>query len=286
MKNLTLITLIFTFSAQAQDLKKISEILESRPEPIVDCGLETKTPNIKKGEVKIAYDCADFPVPEKKVDKELISFYESEDPSLIIRSRVNLKDPTEKDVTIKFRPKAGEKIALEKLLYESLKQKSDAAKEAARADGSKETLEMKCEADVSFGPKYVDSCSLTTTTDDLTTDHQAFAQMSAGHEVKNKLGEYKSTKIDAQSWKVPVAAFAKGASVERWDVKNSKGESLCILELSAKFEVPEDPKADLSERVKKGADEALLKLQAAFPDKKLAKEQGNKTGKALEFAKK
>ena len=286
MKNLTFITLIFSLSAQAQDLKQISKILDSKAEPIVDCGLETKTPNIKKGEVKIAYLCDDFPVPEKKVDKELITFYESEDPNLIIRSRVNKKDPTEKDVTVKFRPNAGEKIALEKLLYESLKEKSDAAKEAAKADGSKEALELKCEADVSFGPKYVDSCSLTTTTDDLTADHQAFAQMSAGKEVKKNLSSYQSTKIDAQSWKIPVPAFAKGASVERWDVKNSKGESLCILELSAKFEVPEDPKADLSERVKKGADEALEKLQAAFPGKLPAKEQGNKTGKALEFAKK
>lgn len=286
MKNLTIITLALSLSAQAQDLKQITKVLESNPGPIVECGLETKTPNIKKGEVKIAYECADFPVPQKKVDQELISFYESEDPNLIIRSRVNKKDPSEKDVTVKFRPDAGKKIELEKLLYESLKDKSDAAKEEARANGGKEALELKCESDVSLGPKYVDSCSLTTTTSDLTRDHQAFAQMSAGHEVKKRLSDYKSIKIDAQSWKVPVASFAKAVSIERWDVKNSRGESLCILEVSAKFEVAEDPKSNLPVRLKKGAVEALLKLQAAFGNKRPAKEQGNKTGRAMEFVRK
>ena len=36
-----------------------------------------KAPVIKKGEVKIAYDCASFPVPEKGLENEVISFYET-----------------------------------------------------------------------------------------------------------------------------------------------------------------------------------------------------------------
>lgn len=239
-------------------------------EPL-DCGIEATTPAIRKGEVKIAYACADFPVPELNVEKEVISFYD-EKSGLILRSRVSKDDPAQKDVTIKFRPKdQSGAIELEKLLYESIKEHPG----------------FKCEADVSYGEsgnKNVNSCSLTTDTDDLTNEHQAFAQMTTGQSVKKSLSEFEVVRIESQSWKVKHASFEKGLSIERWDVKNKQGQELCILEVSAKFEVPKDPKADLPERLKASADAAMAKLLDASPDKKPHSQQGNKTGRALSFA--
>jgi len=80
------------------------------------------------------------------------------------------------------------------------------------------------------------------------------------------------------------ASFEKGLSIERWDVKNKQGQELCILEVSAKFEVPKEPQTDLPERLKASADEAMGKLLAATPDKKPDAHQGNKTARALSFA--
>ena len=291
MKTLITILALTSFSAYSgpqKEVKKLTQFLEKPEANIIECGIETKTPNIKKGEVKVAYACADFEVPTKKVDKEVIQFYVDpaiEKLGLIIRSRVNSKDPSERDVTIKFRPQdQNAPIALEKLLYEQLKDKSDEAKKIAKETGNKETLELKCEADVSYGPKFVNSCQLTTTTADLTADHQAFAQMASGATVKSKLADYESVQIAAQSWKIAHADFAKGISVEQWKVKNQKNQELCLLEVSAKFEVEENPKTDLDQRLKAEAEKALIKLTAAFPDKKPDPQQGNKTGKALDHA--
>lgn len=291
MKILLLSLTLIPFSLHADprgEVHNITRFLASPETAVAECGIETKKPNIKKGEVKIAYDCSAFEVPKKKVDQEDISFYldpELDKQGLIIRSRVNSKDPSERDVTIKFRPQDQiSPIALEKLLYEQLKDKSDEAKRIAKETGTKETLELKCEADVSYGPKFVNSCSLTTTSSDLVGEHQAFAQMSAGVTVKNKLSDYESVQIKAQSWKLPHADFAKGISVEQWKVKNKKDKELCLLEVSAKFEVEEEPKKDLPQRLQAEADVAIKKLLAAFPDKKPLEQQGNKTGKALEFA--
>lgn len=286
---LSLTLVPFTLHADAQrSMQNMSQFLSAPELSAIECGVETKKPNIKKGEVKVAYDCADFEVPAKKVDKEDISFYldpKLDKEGLIIRSRVNSKDPTERDVTIKFRPlDQDEPIALEKLLYEQLKDKSDEAKRIAKETGNKETLELKCEADVSYGPKFVNSCQLTTTTSDLTADHQVFAQMSTGETVKKALAEYESVQIKAQSWKVVQPDFAKGISIEQWKVKNKEGKELCLLEVSAKFEVEEEPKKDLPVRLRIEAENAIKKLVAAFPTKKPSEQQGNKTGKALEFA--
>jgi hypothetical protein len=286
---LSLTLIPFTLHADPRgEVHNISRFLASPETAVAECAVETKKPNIKKGEVKVAYECADFEVPKKKVDQEDIAFYL--DPALdklglIIRSRVNSKDPAQKDVTIKFRPQDQiSPIALEKLLYEQLKDKSDEAKRIAKETGGNETLELKCEADVSFGPKYVNSCSLTTMTADLVGDHQAFAQMSSGTTVKNKLSDYDSVQIKSVSWKLPHAEFPKGISVEQWKVKNKDNKELCLLEVSAKFEVEEEPKKDLPQRLQAEADKAINKLLAAFPKKALSEHQGNKTGKALDFA--
>gem|GEM_PF-3664368 len=237
----------------------------------MDCGIEATTPAIRKGEVKIAYACDDFPVPEIKVEREVISFYD-EKSGLILRSRVSKDDPAQKDVTIKFRPKdQSEAIELEKLLYESIKEHPG----------------FKCEADVSYGEsgnKNVNSCSLTTDTEDLTNEHQAFAQMTTGQSVKKSLSDFEVVRIESQSWKVKHASFEKGLSIERWDIKNKQGQELCILEVSAKFEVPKEPKADLPERLKASADAAMAKLLVAIPGKTPHPQQGNKTGRALSFA--
>jgi hypothetical protein len=296
MKNLSFLVLLISISAQVHaDPKVVQKLSETLNPNDPDCGIETKSPAIKKGEVKIAYACADFPIPAKGVEKETITFYEakSDDESLdktglILRSRLSKDDPSKKDVTIKFRPKdQSQKIELEKLLYDSLKDKDDAAKKVADANGTKEAMELKCEADVSYGEggnKNVNSCSLTTTTDNLTDEHQAFAQMATGLSVKKSLSDFDAINIDSQSWKVKHENFPKGMSVERWDIKDNAGEELCILEVSAKFEVASDPKDDLPERLKVGADGAMAKLLNTRPDLRPLPQQGNKTGKALDFA--
>jgi hypothetical protein len=286
---LSLTLIPFTLHADPRgEVQNITRFLSSPGVSVIDCGIETKKPNIKKGEVKVAYECADFELPTKKVDQEDITFYLDpvlDKEGLIIRSRVNAKDPTERDVTIKFRPHDQDgPVALEKILYEQLKAKSDEAKRIAKENGTKETLELKCEADVSYGPKFVNSCQLTTTTADLTADHQAFAQMSTGDTVKKTLAEFESVQIKAQSWKLTHADFAKGISAEQWKVKNKGKKELCLLEVSAKFEVEEEPKKDLPDRLKVEAEKAMAKLMAAFPNLKPSEQQGNKTGKALEFA--
>lgn len=289
-KFLLALTLIpFTLHADPRgEVHNIARFLASPEAGVVDCGVETKKLSIKKGEVKIAYDCSAFEVPTKKVDHEEIAFYldpELDKAGLIIRSRMNSKNTLESDVTIKFRPQDQTfPIALEKFLYEQLKGKSDEAKKVAKETGNKESLELKCEADVSYGPKFVNSCSLTTTSADLVGEHQTFAQMSAGKTVKNKLNEYESVQIKAKSWKLPHADFAKGISVEQWRVKNKNSKELCLLEVSAKFEVEEEPKENLPQRLHVEADAAIKKLLATFPDKKPSEHQGNKTGKAIDFA--
>lgn len=299
MKNLILVFLVLSLSnvamSQTGPKDKLSAILKSQAFSY-GCGLETKSPNIKKGEVKIAYNCEDFPVPESGTDKEEISFYQAKEGSddldrtgLIIRSRVDLNDSTKRDVTIKFRPKdQTQGIELEKVLYDALNKRSDLAKENAEATGTEQAEKLKCEADVSYGQsgnKLVNSCSWTTTTKDLNSGHQSFAQMSTGSSVPTSFSDYDVIKITSQSWKVKSKDFRKGISVERWDVKNAEGKELCILELSTKFEVEKDPKKTLPERLSAEADTAMAKLLSSHPDKTPSKEQGNKTGKAISFVK-
>lgn len=234
----------------------------------------SKIPNIKKGEAKVTFLCEDFPTPAKKVDEEVISFYVDQKldaTGLILRSRVNLKDATENDVTLKFRPRSGP-VILEKDLYEKLKKRSDEG-----------VIDLKCEVDVSLGPKSVSSCSVTTQSNVLSDDHQLFSQMSSGSSIKPNLQDYPSIKIEAKSWKVAAGELPK-ISVEKWVIKNKNQKELCLLEVSAKFEVEEEPKSNLSVRLQAEAVKTLDKLIRAFPGKKPAAIQGNKTSRAIEFA--
>ena len=298
MKNLFLsLCLILTssFSLAQNPAKKLKRILNDQPFSH-GCGLETKSPQINKGEVKISYNCDDFPVLKKGVEKEEVSFYELKNGKddldkmgIIIRSRVNLNDSRKRDVTIKFRPKdQAQKIELEKVLYDALDERSDKAKKKAKIDGTEQAEKLKCEADVSYERvtnKLIQSCSWTTTTSDLDSGHQSFAQMATGSTVATRLADYDVIKIISQSWKIKTGNFPKGISVKRWDVKNAAGKKLCILELSSKFEVDEDPKETLPERLAAEADAAMIRLLSAHPEKTPSLEQGNKTGRAISFAK-
>lgn len=237
---------------------------------------ETKIPNIKKGEVKITFNCEDFPTPSKKVDEELITFSDDQGlkkAGLILRSRKNVKQPEKSDVTIKFRPASGD-IVLDKALYDALKKKDDA-----------KVLKLKCESDVSEGPTFVESCSLTTVSKDLGPDHQSFAIMTTGSSVKPLMINYPTVQVSALSWEISDEVFEKIA-IEKWVVKNKSGKELCLLEASAKFEVEEDPKNTLKPRLKTQAKLAWDALAAskAFVGKGRASIQGNKTGRALDFA--
>jgi flagellar hook protein FlgE len=298
MKKLTLSVCLILLSPLAMGqnpTKKLKSIINSSAFSH-GCGLETTSPKIKKGEVKITYSCDDFKVPDEGVVKEEITFYEAKNGTdeldkmgLIIRSRVDLNDSTKKDVTIKFRPKdQSEEIELEKVLYDALDERSDVAKEKAKLDGTEQAEKLKCEADVSYradANKLVNSCSWTTTTSDLNSGHQSFAQMATSSSVATSLSEYDSIKISAQSWKIKTESFPKGISAERWDVKNADGKELCILELSIKFEVEKDPKETLPERLAVEADAAMSKLLSSHSEKMPSLEQGNKAGKAISFVK-
>jgi len=162
------------------------------------------------------------------------------------------------------------------------------AKKKAQEDGTEQAEKLKCEADVSYGQnenRFVNSCSWTTTTADLNSGHQSFAQMTTGSSVPTSLSDYDVIKISSQSWKVKSDSFPKGISIERWDVKNAQGKELCILELSTKFEVDKDPKNTLPEHLAAESEAAMAKLLRSHPDKTPSAEQGNKTGKAISFAK-
>ena len=108
--------------------------------------------------------------------------------------------------------------------------------------------------------------------------------MATGLSIQKSLTEYEVVKIDSQSWKIKSVNFPKGISVERWDVKNKRGEELCILELSAKFEVPSEPNEDLPERLEVAANVAMARPRSNHSESTPLSKQGNKTGRALDFA--
>ena len=236
--------------------------------------LAAKSPKIKKGEVKVSFDCSAFPIPQKEVERTQISFFKNERSELIIRSRQSETS----DVTVKFRPSSEQELLLNDELYDDLKEKSDQSKEEARRSGQKQALSLKCEADIFLGPKMTPSCSLTTTTNNLTKDHQTFAKMCSKQLGGSTLQEFTKIYIKAMSWEL------KGYSVERWEVKNRSGKEFCLLEVSHKFEVPETPKESLPQRLMDGGKSEILKILATFVDLKPLSEQGDKTTKAFEAA--
>jgi hypothetical protein len=236
--------------------------------------LAAKSPKIKKGEVKVSFDCSAFPVPQKEVERTQISFFKNERSELIIRSRQSETS----DVTVKFRPSSEQELLLNDELYDDLKEKSDQSKEEARRSGQKQALSLKCEADIFLGPKMTPSCSLTTTTTNLTTDHQTFSKMCGKQLGGSALEEFGKIEIKGISWK------SKGYSIERWEVKNRSGKEVCFLEVSQKFEVSDVPKDDLPKRLKEAGKVEILKLLGTFVDLKPLSEQGDKTSKAFEAA--
>lgn len=270
MKYLILSTLIFSQMARADVASKLSEFNQFFDEqageaPICQITEQVK-PVVRKGEVKISYPCESFSAPEL-VEKEKISFYDSaelEEKGIIFRTRTS---ETGSDATVKFRPKDGE-LLLDKDIYATLDVK---------------TKDLKCEADVSLN-KRVDSCSITTPTDVMTEDHATFLKMVEAGDVKTDLAKYQKYDIDATSWKVKSPLFAKGISFEKWEMK--KGEnSLCILEVSAKFEVKKEPAADIEARLDLEIKKSLDNLRSSFPDVAPDSVQGNKTGRAISFLK-
>jgi len=270
MKYLILTSILLSSFAHADVASKLSEFnqfMDEQEGEAPACQItEQLRPTIRKGEVKISYPCESFRAPAE-VEKEKISFYDSpelEEKGIIFRTRTS---EAGSDATVKFRPKNGE-LLLDKTIYTTLDVKSK---------------NLKCEADVSLN-KRVDSCSLTTETDVLTEDHAAFLKMVEAGDVKTELGHYKKYDIDSTSWKMKSPLFVKGISFEKWEMK--KGEnSLCILEVSAKFEVKKEPAADIEARLEAEIKKSLDNLSASFPDVKPDPVQGNKTGRAIEFLK-
>lgn len=282
---------LLPLTLQAVELKKtvtgLTEVLENPQVSAEDCverepAGAMKSPKIKKGEVKISYNCDDFPAPEteskeNKLEKETIKFYLGPDlgEELSIRTRENKVDKSKKDVTVKFRPSNQETpMSFDEAQYKALKTLDDAEK-----------IDLKCEADVSYGVqpaglKTVNSCSVTKVgLPELSTDHLAFAKMATGKELKGKLADYKTVTIESVSWKQPHASFEKGLSFEKWVLEGG----ICILEASAKFEATEETPAG----VKASSIEAMQKLKLAveekFPKEKRpapSSEQGNKTNRA------
>lgn len=250
--------------------KKLSKLIED------EACLEEEAvkPVIRKGEVKISYPCEAFAVTPAEAEKEVISFYEPkvnpsslEDKGLIVRTRKG----SESDATLKYRPKNGEEILLDKMLYSQL-------------DAS-QTANLKCESDVTYSPngfKNVESCSITTDTETMNENHNLFLKMVGASGVSTELSKYKKYDIESTSWKIKNPLFAKGVSLERWDVKNGD-KSLCIFEVSAKFEVKKEPANNVAERVEAEIKKTLLNLKSSFPDQAPANVQGNKTGRAMEF---
>lgn len=270
MKNFILFALVYSSFAQADVASKLSEFNQFIDEqdggdPVCQITEQIK-PTIRKGEVKISYPCEAFKAPEV-TEKEKIAFYDSEEleaKGIIFRTRTSA---TGSDATVKFRPKEGE-LLLDKAIYATLDVK---------------TKDLKCEADVSLN-KRVDSCSITTETSELNEDHSAFLKMVEAGDVKTDLAQYKKYEIDSTSWKVKSPLFVKGISFEKWEMK--KGEkSLCILEVSAKFEVKKEPAADIEARLEAEIKKSLDSLRSSFPDVTPDSIQGNKTGRAIEFLK-
>lgn len=271
-----ILPLNFAFADVKKDVKKIGRFL-TQPEAPEICETEERIkPVIRKGEVKISYPCSAFESIPAEAEKESITFHEPlanpgslEEKGLIIRTRKS----DESDATVKFRPKAGEGILLDKTIYDQL--------------SASQVADLKCESDVSYkedGFKNVESCSLTTETETLNENHDLFLKMVGASGVSSDLKNYKQYNIEATSWKVKNPLFAKGISLEKWEMK--KGDkTLCILEASAKFEVKKDPADTVESRLVEEIKKSLKNLKDAFPETKPEIIQGNKTGRALDFLK-
>ncbi len=264
------------FASDEMSLSKLSTFLDNPKIEVICTEDEKIKPVIRKGEVKISYGCSAFDSLPVDAEKELISFHEPlsnpgslDEKGLIIRTRKS----DESDATVKYRPKAGAGILLDKTIYDQL--------------SVSQTADLKCESDVSYSPdgfKNVESCSLTTETETLNENHDLFLKMVGASGVSNDLKDYKKFDIDSTSWKIKNPLFAKGISLEKWEIK--KGDkTLCILEASAKFEVKKDPADSVEARLEAEIKKSLGNLKAAFPDIQPDAIQGNKTGRALEFLK-
>lgn len=251
--------------------------VEKRLSQLIDQGIcfeEAVKPVIRKGEVKISYPCDAFAAVPAEAEKEVISFYEPivnptslDEKGIIVRTRKG----TESDATVKFRPKNGQEILLDKTIYTQL-------------DAS-QTADLKCESDVTYaaeGFKNVESCSLTTDTETMNENHDLFLKMVGASGVSTDLAGYKKYDIESTSWKIKNPLFAKGISLERWDLKNGD-KTLCIFEVSAKFEVKKDPADNVAERLQVEIKKTLQNLKDSFPGQAPADIQGNKTGRAMEF---
>ncbi len=233
-------------------------------------------PVIRKGEVKISYPCNAFASIPTEAEKEVITFYDSlkapgslDLKGIIIRTRKS----AESDATIKYRPKTGNKILLDKVIYDQM--------------SASQTADLKCESDVTYeedGFKNVESCSVTTDTESLNENHELFLKMVGVSGVSLDLKNDKRYDIDSIGWKIKNPLFAKGISVEKWEM--IKGEkTLCILETSAKFEVKKDPVDSIPTRMEAEFAKGFANLRAAFPGQIPDSVQGNKTGRALGFLK-
>jgi hypothetical protein len=274
MKYLILSSLLYSTFAAADVASKLSEFnafFNEREGNAPICEItEPVRPVIKKGEVKITYPCDSFKKPDQ-TEKEDITFFDSpeiQSKGIIFRTRVS---DEESDVTVKYRPKGAE-LLVDEEIYKELDDK---------------TKDLKCEADVSYSstePKVVESCSLTSDGTKLTDNHAEFLKMVGADDVKRDLSHYKKYQIESTSWKIPSSQFAKGISIEKWEMKKG-AKSLCILEVSAKFEVEKKPAASLAERMNAEIRKSLKNLKSSFPGLTPDKVQGNKTGRAIEFLK-
>lgn len=250
-------------------------------------------PPIKKAEVKVSLPCeAQAKLPLTSKESEDILFYEPanatggfplSEAGLIVRSRISKDDPTKRDVTVKFRPKSGE-LKVQKTMYDTLKARAATA-EAQNPDAP--GMEFKCEADVAYGltqNSRGDSCSLTTLSTNLTTDHSDFIKLLDGQVTElptSDLASLRKISIEATSWKLDQASFNsklpagidplkfKKVSVERWDINGA-----CFLEVSAKVDAPQI-EAGMRTLV------TALKSQGFDPD---SVPQGQKTKRAFSAA--
>lgn len=212
-------------------------------------------PPIKKAEVKVSLPCeAQEKLPLIAKESEEIQFFEPanatggfplSEQGLIVRSRISKDDPSKRDVTVKFRPKNGELI-VQKAMYDTLKARATTA-EAQNPNAP--AVEFKCEADVAYGNAQnyrENSCSLTTLSTNLTTDHSDFIKLldrQVAELPSSDLTSLRTIYIEATSWKLDqlnynsklpagvVPLKFKKVSVERWDINGA-----CFLEVSAKVD--------------------------------------------------
>lgn len=245
---------------------------------------ELYEPPVTKGEAKITYPCGTIE-PSGKVNRRVITFYEkANNPAaddLIIRGRSADKTETEgdadKDFTLKYRAGKEQKLGLkDKDSFERLKARQKIDK-----------FSLKCEADVTYSGspqgdvtfKRADSCSITTPNaffkeNDGTADFMGLV----GKSVPTKAEDLVKYEIKSEAWSLRNAEGGKlGIGLEKWTMER-EGESLCILEASAKFEAV--PPQNIEEAIK----ESLKKIRNNITQEPSPK-QGNKTAQAISFLK-